>query len=85
MCSTDNLGFTRAAANDGIHGEDEIAINDIPRTVKMGNCIRRMIRKTVTVARRDPKRTAEFVTDALMLLGLLTLVYIAWDSCRGCA
>lgn len=85
MCSTDNLGFVRAAANDGIHGEDEIAINDILTEIcPMRHFVKRRVKLAFALAKRDPARVAEFVTDVLLLTGLVTLVLIACDSCRGC-
>lgn len=86
MCSTDNLGFTRAAANDGIHGEDEIAINDILTEIcPMRKRIERRVKQAFAIAKRDPARAAEFISDVLIIVGILALVYIAWSSCRGCA
>lgn len=35
------------------------------------------------IAKRDPAMTAEFISDVLIVLGLLALVYLAWLSCRG--
>jgi hypothetical protein len=86
MCSTDSLGFVRAAANDGIHGEDEIAINDILTEIcPMRKRIARRVKQAFAIAKRDPVRTAEFISDVLVIIGLLALVYIAWSSCRGVA
>lgn len=86
MCSTDNLGFVHATANDGIHGEDEIAINTILTEIcPMRKRISRRVKQAFAIARRDPARTAEFVSDVLVIIGLLALVYIAWSSFRGCA
>ena len=85
MCSTDNLGFVRAAANDGIHGEDEIAINDILTEIcPMRKRIARRVKLAFALAKRDPARAAAFVTDVLFLTGIFALVLIACDSCRGC-
>lgn len=86
MFSTDNLGFERAAAYDGIHGEDEIAINDILTEIcPMRKRIARRMKQAFAIARRDPVRTAEFLSDVLFLAGLLAIVIVAWWSCRGCA
>jgi hypothetical protein len=86
---TDELGFTRAAANDGIHGEDEVATNEFQQLTEiypMRRRIERRIKQAFAIARRDPVRTAEFVSDVLIIIGLLALVFIAWSSCgRGCA
>jgi len=87
MCSTDNLGFIRAAAYDGIHGEDEIATNELQQLTEicpMRNFVKRRVKLAFALAKRDPARVAEFVTDVLLLTGLVTLVLIACDSCRGC-
>lgn len=84
MFSTDNLGFVRAAANDGIHGEDEIAINDILTEIcPMRKRIARRVKQAFAIAKRDPARTAEFVSDVFFLAGLLALVIVAWWSCKG--
>ena len=45
--------------------------------------ISHIVRGAFETAKRDPARTAELVTDMLLIVGLITLVYIAWDSCRG--
>lgn len=78
-------GFERAAAYDGIHGEDEIAINELTEICPMRKRIARRVKQAFAIARRDPARTAEFVSDVLIIIGLLALVYIAWSTCRGCA
>lgn len=86
MCSTDNIGFIRAAADDGIHNGDEIATNDILTEIcPMRKRIARRVKQAFAIAKRDPARTAEFVSDVLIIIGLLTLVYIAWSTCRGVA
>ena len=41
MCSTDNLGFERAAADDGIHNGDEIATNFTTRRQAVRNIVER--------------------------------------------
>ena len=51
----------------------------------MNRRIARRIKVAFEIAKRDPARTAEFVSDVLIIIGLLALVYIAWKSCRGCA
>lgn len=87
MCSTDNLGFERAAAYDGIHSEDEIAINELQQLTEicpMRNFIKRRVKLAFALAKRDPARAAAFVTDVLFLTGIFALVLIACDSCRGC-
>lgn len=84
MCSTDNLGFERAAANDGIHNGEYIAKNEILTEIcPMRKRIARRVKQAFAIAKRDPVRTAEFISDVLIIVGLLTLVYIAWKSCRG--
>lgn len=47
--------------------------------------ISHIVRAAFETAKRDPARTAEFVTDVLLIVGLITLVYIAWGACRGAA
>ncbi len=47
--------------------------------------ISHIVRAAFETAKRDPARTAEFVTDVLLIIGLLALVYVAWSSCRGAA
>ena len=84
---TDNLGFIRAAANDGINGEDDIAINELQQLTEicpMRNFIKIRVKLAFALAKRDPARVAEFVTDVLLLTGLVALVLIACNSCRGC-
>lgn len=67
--------FIRAAANDGIHGEDEIAINDILTEIcPMRKRIARRVKQAFAIAKRDPARLAEFITDAILLFGLAFLV-----------
>lgn len=86
MFSTDNLGFVRAAANDGIYGEDEIAINELQQLTEicpMRKRIARRVKQAFAIAKRDPARTAEFVSDVFFLAGLLALVIVAWWSCKG--
>lgn len=84
MCSTDNLGFVRAAANDGIHNGEDIATNEILTEIcPMRKRIARRVKQAFAIAKRDPVRTAEFISDVLIIIGLLALVYIAWRSCRG--
>ena len=43
----------------------------------------KLFRKAMEIAKRDPDRTVEFLSDVLIVLGLLALVYIAWLSCHG--
>ena len=42
-----------------------------------------IVRVAFETAKRDPKRTADFITDMLVIICLLALVYVAWSSCRG--
>ena len=82
---TGNLGFIRMAAMDGVHDPQEISTNNINGERPMNRRIARRIKVAFEIAKRDPVRTAEFVSDVLIIIGLLALVYIAWSSCRGCA
>lgn len=82
---TGNLGFIRMAAMDGVHDPQEISTNNIDGERPMNRRIARRIKVAFEIAKRDPARTAEFVSDVLIIIGLLALVYIAWSSCRGAA
>lgn len=44
---------------------------------------RRMIRRAIAIAVHDPKRTEELISDVLIVIGLLSLVAVAWASSRG--
>ena len=82
---TGNLGFIRMAAMDGVHDPQEIETNNINGKRPMNRRIARRVKQAFAIAKRDPGLTAEFVSDVLIIVGLLTLVYIAWKSCRGMA
>ena len=79
-----NLGFIRMAAMDGVHDPQEISTNNINGERPMNRRIARRVKQAFAIAKRDPARTAEFISDVLIIIiGLLALVYIAWRSCRG--
>lgn len=79
-----NLGFLRMAASDGVHDPQEISTNNINGERPMNRKrIERRIKLAFEIAKRDPARTAEFITDVLIIIGLLALVYIAWCSCKA--
>jgi len=82
---TGNLGFVRMAAMDGVHDPQEISTNIINGERPMNRRIARRIKVAFEIAKRDPARTAEFVSDVLIIIGMLALVYIAWSSCRWVA
>ena len=65
MCSTDSLGFERAAANDGIHNGEDIATNDIEGT--MGRLIRRIKRRLAYLA-KDSDERAVLISDIALAL-----------------
>ena len=44
---------------------------------------RRMIRRAIAIAIHDPKRTEELISDVLVVIGLLSLVAVAWASSMG--
>lgn len=79
-----NLGFLRMAASDGVHDPQDITTNQLSTEKTMNRKrIERRIKLAFEIARRDPARTAEFITDVLIIIGLLALVYIAWSSCKA--
>ena len=80
-----NLGFIRMAAMDGVHDPQEISTNNINGEMPMNRRIARRIKVAFEMAKRDPAMAAELITDVLIIIGLLALVYIAWNSCRGVA
>ncbi|WP_405325991.1 hypothetical protein [Fibrobacter sp.] len=82
---TGNLGFIRMAAMDGVHDPQEIETNIINGERPMNRRVARRVKQAFAIAKRDPGLTAEFISDVLVIIGLLALVYIAWRSCRGCA
>ena len=78
------LEFNRTAAYDGTHKTGDIATNEILTEIcPMRKRIARRVKQAFAIAKRDPVRTAEFISDMLVIIGLLALVYIAWRSCRG--
>lgn len=85
MCSTDNLGFIRMSAMDGVNDPQEISTNIIKGERPMNRRIARRIKVAFEIAKRDPAMAAGLITDVLIIIGLLALVYIAWSSCRGMA
>lgn len=79
------LEFNRTAAYDGTHETGDIATNttNYGMADMIGKFLKRRVRLAVAIAKRDPKRTAEFISDAFMLASLLALVIVAWWSCKG--
>lgn len=66
---TDNLGFTRAAADDGIHNGDEIATNFTSRRQAMKKIIEQFKENLMDfVGEYDPDR---LIADALVLSAVL--------------
>lgn len=74
MCSTDNLGFERAAADDGIHNGDEIATNFTTRRQELKRIIGRLVDNLMDfVGEYDPD---VLLADALVFCAvLLTFVF----------
>lgn len=74
MYSTDNLGFTRAAANDGIHNGDEIATNFTTRRQAVRNIVERF--KENLMEFFDEYDPDVLLADALVFCAvLLTFVF----------
>lgn len=59
---------------DGVHDPQEISTNNIDGERPMNRRIARRIKVAFEIARRDPARLAEFITDAILLFGLAALV-----------
>ena len=80
---TDNasreLMFHRSAAYDGIHPNADIATNGI---TEMRKFIKRRIQLAFAIAKRDPLRVAEFITDMLILTGFFSLIVIAVKTAK---
>lgn len=82
---TGNLGFIRMAAMDGVHDPQEISTNNINGERPMNRRIARRIKVALEIARREPERLAQLITDVLIIIGLLALVFIAWTTTRSIA
>ena len=80
---TDNasreLMFHRSAAYDGIHQNADIATNGI---TEMRKFIKRRIQIAFAIAKRDPMRAVEFITDVLILSGIFALIIIAVKTAK---
>jgi hypothetical protein len=61
---TDELGFVRAAANDGIHGED-IAVNTLEGGMKR---IYRRIKRRLAYLAKDSDERAVLIADIALAL-----------------
>lgn len=70
MCSTDNLGFVRAAANDGIHDGGDIAVNTLEGGMKR---IYRRIKRRLAYLAKDSDERAVLIADILLALGAFAL------------
>lgn len=81
---TTNLGFTRMAAADGVHDPQDITANQLTENTMIRRIARR-IKVALEIARREPERLAQLITDALIIIGLLALVFIAWTTTRSIA
>ena len=81
---SNELEFNRTAAYDGTHKTGDIATNTTNDGMAdmIGKFLKRRVQLAVAIAKRDPKRTAEFLSDVLFLAGLLALVIVAWWSCK---
>ena len=65
MCSTDSLGFERAAANDGIHNGEEIAVNTLEGGMKR---IYRRIKRRLAYLAKDSDERAVLRADIALAL-----------------
>lgn len=65
MCSTDNLGFERAAANDGIHDGGDIAVNTLEGGMKR---IYRRIKRRLAYLAKDSDELAVLIADIALAL-----------------
>lgn len=74
MCSTDNLGFIRAAADDGIHNGEDIATNSTSRRAEMKKIMDRL--KDNLMEFFDEYDPDVLLADALVFCAvLLTFVF----------
>ena len=65
MCSTDNLGFERAAADDGIHDGVDIAVNTLEGGMKR---IYRRIKRRLAYLAKDSDERAVLIADIALAL-----------------
>ena len=65
MCSTDNLGFERAAANYGIHDGGDIAVNTLEGGMKR---IYRRIKRRLAYLANDSDERAVLIADIALAL-----------------
>ena len=82
MCSTDNLGFERTAADDGIHNGDEIATNFTSRRTDMS---RRIIDRLKRCLERYD--TDMLLSELMLMCGVLIagayLFFLVIDNYGG--
>ena len=76
-----NLGFIRMAANDGVHGQDDITTNELTE-MKMNKRIARRVKVAFGIVKRDPIRALEFITDVIILVGVFALIIIAVKTAK---
>ena len=65
MCSTDNLGFERAAANDGIHDGGDIAVNTLEGGMKR---IYRRIKRRLAYLAKDSDERAVLIAEIALAI-----------------
>lgn len=65
MCSTEGLKFTRAAANDGIHNGEDIAVNTLEGGMKR---IYRRIKRRLAYLAKDSDERAVLIADIALAL-----------------
>lgn len=77
-------GFSRTAAFDGVHDTGDIATNEYKATeIKdMRKTIKRRVKLAFDIAKRDPMRAVEFITDVLILSGIFALIIIAVKTAK---
>ena len=67
MCSTGNLGFVRAAANDGIHGQD-VEANQLDLEETAMKRIYRRIKRRLAYLAKDSDERAVLIADIALAL-----------------
>ena len=77
------LGFTRTAANDGIHGDDEIVTNTLERESIMKRTYYRLLRKFTAWIGGD-HYTTRFIDMAIQIALYVTatiaiVCFFAWE------
>ena len=56
--------------------------NKVTEIKEMRKSIRRRVAIAFAIAKRDPMRAVEFITDVLILIGMFTLIIIAVKTAK---